>query len=86
MLRWRRREIYYEDILASLAFVALAQCKHRHFSTLATYISLEIHVVLHLGCVSAAGMDEGSAWDLHACLTFKIETALCVWLGSQLET
>ena len=29
-------------LLASLAFVALAQCKHRHYSTLAAYLSLEI--------------------------------------------
>lgn len=48
VLRWRKKEIYYRDILVSLAFVALAQCKHRHYSALATYLSLEIPVVLIL--------------------------------------
>lgn len=85
VLRGRKREIYRGDTLANLAFVALAQCKHRHYSTLATYLSLELSVV-HLGCVSAAGMDEGSVWDPHAYLIFRIETVLCICLGSQLET
>lgn len=86
VLQWRKREIYYGDTLVRLAFVALAQCTHRHYSTLDTYLSLEIPVVLHLGCLSAVGMGEGSAWDLLACLIFKIGTALCFCLGSQLET
>jgi len=59
----------------SLAFVALAQCKQRHYSALATYLSLEIPVVPHPGCVSAAGMDEGNAWNL---LIFKTDCAVCL--------
>lgn len=79
-------EMYYREILVTLAFVALAWCKRRHYSTLDAYLSLEIPIVLHLGCVSAAGIHEGNVWDLHVCLIVKIETALCVCPGRQLET
>lgn len=37
VLWWRKREIYCGDTLSNLAFVSLAQCKHRYYPTLCTF-------------------------------------------------